>query len=473
MAVEVKLPSLGEGVESGDVLEILVSEGDTIEKDQGILELETDKATVTVPSTAAGKVTSVNVAEGDTVSEGDVLISVESSDAGGSADSGSGQAAAKSQEKTKEAPKQEQPAEQPAPKAEPKKQQEQTPEPVAQSSSVDDDEEEDDVDIEKSLSHGSQGGNSTYAATEMAQVAAGPAIRRFAREVGVDLRRVSGSGEHGRITRDDVLKVVRGGGTKTSAGTGSTATKSQSTGAGASGESDNWGPVRVEKMPKIRRTIAKKMHESWETCPRVTNFDDADVTDLETIRQASKADYASKGIKLTSMPFLIKAVAMSLKSNPVINASVDMDAGTVVYKEYVNVGIAVDTERGLVVPSLRSADVKSIPEIARDLSDIAERSRSNNFQLEDLRGSTFTISNLGSIGGTYSTPIINVPETAILLTGRSRKMPVVVDDEIKIRLMMPLSISYDHRLIDGAAAARFLNDVKGYLQAPSRLLMAL
>ena len=398
------------------------------------------------------------------------MISVESSDAGGSADSGSDQAAAKSQEKTKDPPKQEQPAEQSTPKAEPEKQQEQTPEPVAQSSTAD---EEDDDEVEKSLSHGSKSGTSTYAATEMAQVAAGPAIRRFAREVGVDLRRVSGSGEHGRITRDDVLKVVRGGGTKTPAGTDSTTTKTQSTGAGASGESDNWGPVRVEKMPKIRRTIAKKMHESWETCPRVTNFDDADVTDLETIRQASKADYASKGIKLTSMPFLIKAVAMSLKSNPVINASVDMDAGTVVYKEYVNVGIAVDTERGLVVPSLRSADVKSIPEIAKDLSDIAERSRSNNFELEELRGSTFTISNLGSIGGTYSTPIINVPETAILLTGRSRKMPVVVDDEIKIRLMMPLSISYDHRLIDGAAAARFLNDVKGYLQAPSRLLMAL
>ena len=472
MAVEVKLPSLGEGVESGDVLEVLVSEGETIEKDQGILELETDKATVTVPSTAAGTVVNVKVGEGDTVAEGDVLITVDASTGGESSGSGSKPAASEAKTESPQAPQkpQSQPPASPSPQSE-------AAADVVESTAEDNDDEgfdDESSDVEKTLAPVSQMAGSAYEVSDMAQVAAGPAIRRFAREVGVDLRRVSGSGEHGRITRDDVLKVVRGGGVKSPAVSGATAaagTKAAS--QSASGESDSWGPVRIEKMPKIRRTIAKKMHESWETCPRVTNFDDADVTDLETIRQASKADYASKGIKLTSMPFLIKAVAMSLKSNPVINASVDMDAGTIIYKEYVNVGIAVDTERGLVVPSLRSADIKSIPEIAKGLSDIAERSRSNKFEIEELRGSTFTISNLGSIGGTYSTPIINVPETAILLTGRSRKMPVVVDDEIKIRLMMPLSISYDHRLIDGAAAARFLNDVKGYLQAPSRLLMAL
>ena len=214
------------------------------------------------------------------------------------------------------------------------------------------------------------------------------------------------------------------------------------------------------------------MHESWVSVPRVTNFDDADVTDLEDMRQNSKADYASNGIKLTSMPFIIKAVAVSLKAHPVINASIDLDNGQIIYKDYVNVGIAVDTERGLVVPSIRNADQLAIPEIARNLSDMAENVRDNKFSVEDLRGGTFTISNLGAIGGTYSTPIINVPETAILLIGRSRKMPIVVDDKIQIRLMMPLSISYDHRLIDGGAAARFLNEVKSYLQAPSRLLLA-
>jgi pyruvate/2-oxoglutarate dehydrogenase complex dihydrolipoamide acyltransferase (E2) component len=227
-------------------------------------------------------------------------------------------------------------------------------------------------------------------------------------------------------------------------------------------------------MPKIRKTIAKKMHESWTTCPRVTNFDDADVTQLEGIRQSSKQDYAAEGIKLTTMPFLIKAIAMALKLHPVINASIDMEQGQIIYKDYVNIGIAVDTERGLVVPSLRDADKLSIPQIARELGTMAENVRNNNFSIDDLRGGTFTISNLGAIGGTYSTPIINTPETAIILVGRSRKMPVVIEnDEVVVRLMMPLSISYDHRLIDGGAAARFLNEVIGYLEAPSRLLLAI
>ena len=293
-------------------------------------------------------------------------------------------------------------------------------------------------------------------------VAASPSIRRFAREVGVDLRSVQGTGDHGRIVRDDVLKVVRegnrsGGGAAVPAG----------------GQTDGYGPVHIEKMPRIRQTIAKKMHESWTTCPRVTNFDDADVTALEEIRQNSKKEYAQGGVKLTSMPFLIKAVAMSLKAHPVINATVDMEQGQIIYKDYVNVGIAVDTEKGLVVPSLRSADKMGIPDIARQLGEMAENVREDKFSIEDLRGGTFTISNLGAIGGTYSTPIINTPETAILLVGRSRKMPVVVDDKVEIRLMMPLSLSYDHRLIDGGAAARFLNEVIGYLEAPSRLLLAL
>jgi pyruvate dehydrogenase E2 component (dihydrolipoamide acetyltransferase) len=236
---------------------------------------------------------------------------------------------------------------------------------------------------------------------------------------------------------------------------------------------DDYGPVRVEKMSRIRKTIAARMHDSWSTVPRVTNFDDADITELEKIRQSSKDDYAAKGIKLTTMPFVIKAVAMALRNHPAINASIDGANDQVVYKEYVSIGIAVDTDRGLVVPSLRFADQLSIPEIARKLSGIADAARTNAFSTEDLRGSTFTISNLGAIGGTYSTPIVNVPEVAILLIGRSRKLPVVMkDDSIAARLMMPLSISYDHRLVDGGKAARFLNDVIGFLEAPGRLLLA-
>ena len=452
MAVEFKLPGIGEGIESGDVLEVLVSVGDVIEKETEICELETDKATVFVPSEVAGKVTEVHIAAGDTVAVGAVLLTVEAAE--GSAPAPAPAAAPPAAAPTPPpAAAAETP---PAPATPPPAPAAPTPAPAAPVAA---------------------------ASTSKAAIAAGPAIRRFAREVGVDLTNVAGSGVRGRILREDVLRVVRDGsaaskssgvGAAAAGAAGIAAGAAAAASAGSTSETDAYGPIRSEKMPKIRQTIARKMHESWTTCPRVTNFDDADVTALEAIRQNSKADYKEMGISLTTMPFIIKAVAMALKQHPTINASVDLDAGKIIYKEYVNVGIAVDTERGLVVPNMRNADQQSIPALAKGLSVMAENVRGNNFGIDDLRGGTFTISNLGAIGGTYSTPIINVPETAILLVGRSRKMPVVVEnDEVAVRLMMPLSLSYDHRLIDGGAAARFLNEVIGYLEAPSRLLLAL
>ena len=438
MAVEFKLPKIAEGVESGDVLEILVSVGDTLEIEQEVMELETDKATIFVPSDVEGVITGINCEIGDTIAVGQVILSVEPATAA---------AAAAPVESAPAAPVAEKPAEA-------------VREPVAPVAPV---QPVAPVPPVAPVVSKSESALVKKASGEKVMVAAGPAIRRFAREVGVDLQTIQGSGEHGRIVREDVLKVVREG-SRQGGGQSSDPAGSQS---------DGYGPVHIEKMPKIRQTIAKKMHESWTTCPRVTNFDDADVTALEEIRQNSKQEYAAGGIKLTSMPFLVKAVAMALKSHPVINASVDLEQGQIIYKDYVNVGIAIDTERGLVVPSLRNADNLGIPDVARQLGQLAENVRSGNFSIDDLRGGTFTISNLGAIGGTYSTPIINTPETAILLVGRSRKLPVVVGDEVKIRLMMPLSLSYDHRLIDGGAAARFLNEVIGYLEAPSRLLLAL
>lgn len=440
MAVEFKLPKIAEGVESGDVLEILVSVGDTLELEQEVMELETDKATVFVPSDVEGVVTGINCDIGDTIAVGQVILSVEPA------------AAAATPAPVEAAPVETVPvAEKPIEVVQEPVAPVPPVQPVAPVPPV--------APIVSKPAPAPIEKNSG----KKVVVAAGPAIRRFAREVGVDLQMIQGSGEHGRIVREDVLKVVREG-SRQSGGSSSAASGSQS---------DGYGPVHVEKMPKIRQTIAKKMHESWTTCPRVTNFDDADVTALEEIRQNSKKEYAAGGIKLTSMPFLVKAVAMALKSHPVINASVDLEQGQIIYKDYVNVGIAIDTERGLVVPSLREADKLGIPDVARQLGQMAENVRSGDFSIDDLRGGTFTISNLGAIGGTYSTPIINTPETAILLVGRSRKLPVVVGDEVKIRLMMPLSLSYDHRLIDGGAAARFLNEVIGYLEAPSRLLLAL
>ncbi|MDG2186325.1 MAG: 2-oxo acid dehydrogenase subunit E2 [Mariniblastus sp.] len=446
MSVEIKVPVLGEGVESGDVLEIFVNEGEVIEQEQGLVELETDKATVTVPATVGGTVTKIHVAEGDKIDIGSVIVTVEEGAAGTPAAEAVTDSTAEetppSQPQATGAPTESIPSAEPAPTVSPVVPVEPV-EPVATVPPV-------------------QPIAELPVPTDQSGVAAGPAIRRLAREVGIDLRQVAASGEHGRVTREDVMQAVRGG-----------ANRSNAESSNETGESDGFGPVRTEKMPKIRQTIARKMHESWSQVPRVTNFDDADVTDLEGIRKNSKKDYAARDIKLTTMPFIIKAVAMALKSHPVINAAVDLDSGTIVYKEYVNIGIAVDTDRGLVVPSLRNADHLAIPEIARQLSEMADNVRDNNFSIDDLRGGTFTISNLGAIGGTYSTPIINTPETAILLIGRSRQMPVVVGDEIKVRLMMPLSLSYDHRIIDGGAAARFLNEVIGYLETPGRLLLAL
>jgi pyruvate dehydrogenase E2 component (dihydrolipoamide acetyltransferase) len=460
MAIEVKMPHLGDGIESGDVLEVLVKEGDVIEKDQGILEIETGKATLQVPSPVGGKVVQIHVQPGQTVPVGGLLLTLEPV-----------QAPPKTAAPTPAAPP---PAKPPAPPpTAPSKAQvpsskavaaEQPPQPSPPPPPARTPPPATSPLPAQPVAPRPEAPLATATQTPPSRhnggvVPAGPAVRRFAREVGVDLTRVKGTGPGGRITREDVLAVVR----------------QQSQAAAQAAEPtlrDAWGPIRVERMSKIRRTIAERMHQSWTTCPRVTNFDDADVTELEHLRQASKEDYAKKGIKLTSLPFVVKAVASALKQHPALNASIDMEQGQIIYKEYVNIGIAVDTERGLVVPVLRRADSLSIPELAKALAELSERVRQGQFTPEDLQGSTFSISNLGAIGGTYSTPIINIPEVAILLVGRTRKMPVVVQDQVAIRLMMPLSLSYDHRLVDGATAARFLNDVIGYLQAPSRLLLA-
>jgi pyruvate dehydrogenase E2 component (dihydrolipoamide acetyltransferase) len=466
MSIEIKVPDLGDGVDSGDILEILVREGETIRKDQGIVELETDKATVEIPSTHAGRVAKILVEVGQSVAVGATLIAVEADQA----------AKPEPQPETPEKKK-------PAPKAKPEpkaKASKPTDEPEPADDEPADDESADEPSAARPRKKPAPEADrpqtaapatapalaAVAAAGKPGEIAAGPAIRRFAREVGVDLRRVQGSGEGGRITREDVLEAVRQASQQAAAAAPAAA------GPG-SPSSDNWGPVRIERMSKIRRTLAAHMHRSWETCPRVTNFDDADVTELERIRVSSKADYAARGIRLSAMPFVIKSVAMALRNNPVLNASVDIDNGMIIYKDYVNIGIAVDTDRGLVVPVLRHADRMSFPEIARALGHIAENARNNEFSVDDLRGGTFSISNLGAIGGSYSTPIINVPEVAILLVGRSRKMVRVVEnDQIAVRLVMPLSLAYDHRLVDGAAAARFLNEIIGYLEAPARLLLA-
>ena len=443
MATEFKLPDLGENIASGDVVTVFVSEGDVVKPGQALLEVETDKAVIEVPCPPGGLVSKVLVKKGDTVKVGQALVLL---DAAGTSPAPKPAAPAPAipapaipapaTQAAAPAPKPvAAPAPAPAPAAVP-------PAPKAA------------VVVEEP----------PVVTAPAAVDPAGPAVRRLARELGVDLARVKGSGPAGRIIREDVIAAVRHA---SAAPAGRSRPESTST------ERDDWGPIRREQMSRMRKTIAANMVRSVQTIPHLTNFDDADVTELEALRKASAPEYAKNNLKLTALSFVIKAVSLSLRQHPVVNAMIDIEKGEIVYKDYVNVGLAVDTPRGLVVPVLRGCDQMSIPQVAQAIADTAEKAKNAQYGIEDLRGGTFTISNLGAVGGVYSTPIINWPEVAILLLGRSRKMPVVHDDRVEPRLMMPLSLSYDHRVIDGAAAARFLNEVIDYLESPGRLLLAM
>ena len=440
MATAFTLPDLGENIDSGDVVSVLVAPGDTVKPGQAVLEVETDKAVIEVPCPPGGVVKEVLVKKGETVAVGQKLLSLEAAGAAAAAPPASAAATAPPAEKPAAA----RPAAAPAPQ----------PVVVAEPVSV----------VEPAPAVESNGRAAVEGGHQAAAEPAGPAVRRLARELGVDLARVTGSGPSGRIVREDVVAAVR------RAGGGGTAVQQVAAGGG---ERDEWGPIHREQMSRMRKTIAANMVRSVSTIPHLTNFDDADVTELERLRKESAAEYAKTDVKLTALAFVVKAVSLSLRQHPVVNASVDMEKGELIYKDYVNVGLAVDTPRGLVVPVLRGCDRQSIPHIAQEIAQTAEKAKNSQYGVEDLRGGTFTISNLGAIGGSYSTPIINWPEVAILLIGRSRKLPVVVDDRIEPRLMMPLSLSYDHRVIDGALAARFLKEVIGYLESPGRLLLAM
>jgi pyruvate dehydrogenase E2 component (dihydrolipoamide acetyltransferase) len=477
MATQIKLPNLGENIESGDVLTIFVSEGDTVTANQDLMEIETDKATMPVPAPQAGKITKILVGEGDTVEVGAAIMEIEASGAAEKSSPAKPSAPKETKPAAPVKPKPAEPAEDeadadddgleedeeaPKPKAPPKKPRLRQPEP--------EEDEEDEPAPAPAKTKAKKASPPAEVEDEPGDghviAAAGPAVRRLARQLGVDLRRVRPTGAAGRVTVEDVRAHIRETNEQVAAASPRGVTPP------GSPDTDDFGGVRLEKMSRMRQTIARNMVESYTTIPQLTNFDDADVTELEDMREQSKRDYADRGIKLTAMSFVIKAIASSLKRHPMLNASVDMESNTIIYKEYVNIGIAVDTERGLIVPVLRDADRKSISQIASEIEELAGIVREGKFDLDLLKGGTFTISNMGAVGGTYSTPIINPPQVAILLVGRSRLVPHMHDEKLVARLMMPLSITYDHRLVDGAAAARFTNEVKSYLAAPGRLLLA-
>jgi pyruvate dehydrogenase E2 component (dihydrolipoamide acetyltransferase) len=406
--MDVKLPKLGEGADSGVVVNVFVKEGDHVARDQAILELENEKAVASIPSTAAGVVTKIYVKSGDKISIGQRLISL----------SGGDQPAAAATPAAKRAAPEPEPetlVEEPAAEAG-----EEIPKPVA------------------------------------APVAS-PSVRRLARELGIDLSKVRGSEAGGRIARGDLRAHIA----RLQKATDKTKVAATAPARPVAEQIDfsKWGPVTKKPLTQLRQVIARRMWENWNAIPHVTQFDDADFTRLNELRKKYAAAYEQKGAKLTLTPLVLKALVETLKKHPIFNSSLDEVAQAVVFKEYFHIGIAVDTEQGLIVPVIRDADKKSVLDLAKELEQLAQKARDRKVTLEELKGGTFTVTNQGAIGSAHFTPIINKPEVAILGLGRGAMKPVARDGKVEVRMMTPLGLSYDHRVIDGGAAARFMVDL--------------
>lgn len=452
MIEAVRLPEISENVDSGDVVKVLVKVGDTVEVDQPLVELETDKAAFEVPSTSAGKVTEVLVEEGGTIKVGDVIVKVESS---------GGQAAAKQEQAEEET---EETAELEADEAEEQEAEEekQQERPEAEKKAP--------AARPAKTSAAKQEGEPLTGADRVARepAPASPSVRRLARELGIDIHDVAGSGPAGRITSGDVHEyaksIITGGGA-----VGAVAPLTE--GARSLPDFSKFGEVERVAMSKIRQVTARNMAAAWTTVPHVTQNDAADITDLEAARKRYAGRVEAAGGKLTMTAILLKVCASALRAFPDFNASVDVAAGEIVYKKYVNIGVAVDTDRGLLVPVIRDVDRKNIIELSVELSDVAAKARDKKITPDMLEGGNFTISNLGGIGGTSFSPIVYHPDVAILGVSRAAMRPVWRGEGFEPRLVVPLSLSYDHRVIDGAAAARFARWVAEALENP--ILLAL
>jgi len=471
MATEFKLPEVGEGITSGTVVGVLVSVGDTISEDQPVLELETDKAVVEVPSSVAGVVQEIRVKENEEASVGQVILVVGEGE-GAAAGEGEAQAPdtqAPAEEARPSAGAADAAAEEDAAQEPPTP--EETPKETAQPESTAREEAQIAGAAAAKDAEGAQKAPDPYQTPteEKGAVPAAPSVRRLARELGVDLREVAGSGILGRISAEDVRHFAEGGGRPQAA----PAPQAPAPAAPPLPDFSKYGPVRREPMSGIRKATVRAMATAWSTVPTVTQFDKADTTEFDALRRRYKARAEAAGAKLTPTALLLKAVVGALKKFPKFNASLDAEKSEVVFKDYVNVGVAVDTERGLLVPVIRDVDKKGVIGLAKELGDIAEKARARKLGPEDMQGGNFSISNLGGIGGTGFTPIVNPPEVAILGVARGSLEPVwdAEAGEFKPRPMMPLSLSYDHRLIDGADAARFLRFVCETIEDPFLMSM--
>ncbi len=491
MAIEFKMPEMGENVDSAEVLTVLVAEGDVIAADQPVLEIETEKATVEVPSAVAGRVTEIHVAEGDTIKVGQVILTVDSD----------GQAEGETEEKKTPRDKVGKKADQkpartpakagkkedaPAEKSEAKETEaEETEADEAEREQAEPEEPEAD-EAKAGPAKSSEPVSKTKEPEEKPQrvatpegadrpVFAAPSVRKFAREIGVDIHQVAGSGPGGRISEDDVKKFAR----QARQEAGAPGTSRLAPPAGGAGPAQlaplpdfsKFGPTERERMSNVRRTTARHVAAAWSAVPHVTVFEKADITAVEQIRQQYKKTVEQAGGKLTITAILLKVAAAALKVFPRVNASFDPVSDEVVLKKYYDIGVAADTERGLVVPVIRGVDSKNIVQLAVELVAAAEKARGGKLSLDEMKGATFTLTNLGSLGTEGFTPIVNLPEAAILGVGRARTEPVWTDGQFEPRTMLPLSLSFDHRLVDGADGARFLHWIVQALERP--LLLAL
>ncbi len=416
MPVKFALPDLGENIESGDVIRILVDVGDRLAEDQTVIELETDKAVIEVPSSVDGTITEILVQQGDTIAVGQPILEVEGTTA---------PAVEETPPAVEETPSSPISAEEPTPTPIP-------PAPV--------------VEEAPSAPTPTDG-----------PVPAAPSTRRLAREIGVDIAQVQGSGPGGRISIDDVkahskkLHATRAAAPTTAA---------------PLPDFSQWGAVERQPMTKVREITAERLAQAWATIPQVTQFDKADITSLEKWRAAYGQKAEAAGGKLTPTAILIKVLGIALKVFPQFNASIDIAQREVVYKRYFHIGIAVDTPHGLLVPVVRDVDQKNIIELAVELSELAQKTRERKITPADMQGGSMTISNVGTMGGTAFTPIVNPPEVAILGVARSQVEPTYIDGQLQPRTFLPLSLSYDHRLIDGADGARFLRWICTALEDP-------
>jgi pyruvate dehydrogenase E2 component (dihydrolipoamide acetyltransferase) len=452
---DMKLPELGENIEGGDVLRVMVKPGDAIKKDQPVLELETDKATIEVPSSSAGVIKEVKVKAGEKVKVGQTIFVVDENGAGASAPP-------KAEAKPAEAPKEEASKEE-APKAEePKPEAKTEAKAEAPKRKAEVVEMKPAKQVAPSLASVTSKPAEPAKAGDAASIPAAPSARRLARELGVNIQDIQGSGPGGRISMDDVTAYAR----RLLAGAG--AARPAASHADALPDFSKWGTVERKAMSGVRRTTAHRLTQAWNTVPHVFQHDRADITGVEILRKRlSKKAEAEGRTPVTITAFLMKILAAALKKFPQMNASVDLAADEIIYKQFVHIGVAVDTDRGLLVPVIRDVDQKDIFQIADEVGQAADKARNRKLSLDDMQGGSMTISNLGSLGGGAFTPIVNWPEVAILGVARARMEPVYNDGELVARFLMPLTLSYDHRVIDGADGVRILRWIVEAIEQPA------